>query len=90
MLEMLKKTYLAGADLAHKTWDEVEALSKELVKKAKMSENEGSKFLQDMKNSAARVTEIPLKRMRDRVFFIHFPLKWYRLIGILYIESILL
>ena len=49
MLEMLKKTYLAGADLAHKTWDEVEALSKELVQKAKMSENEGSKFLQDMK-----------------------------------------
>ena len=49
MLEMLKKTYLAGADLAHKTWDEVEALSKELVKKAKMSENEGSKFLKDMK-----------------------------------------
>jgi len=47
-------------------------------------------FLQAMKNSAARVTEIPLKRMRDRVFFIHFPLKWYRLIGILYIESILL
>lgn len=49
MLEMLKKTYLAGADLAHKTWDEVEALSKDLIKKAKMSENEGSKFLQDMK-----------------------------------------
>jgi polyhydroxyalkanoate synthesis regulator phasin len=49
MLEMLKKTYLAGADLAHKTWDEVEALSKDLVKKAKMSENEGSKFLKDMK-----------------------------------------
>lgn len=49
MIEMLKKTYLAGADLAHKTWDEVEALSKELVKKAKMSENEGSKFLKDMK-----------------------------------------
>jgi polyhydroxyalkanoate synthesis regulator phasin len=42
MIELLKKTYLAGADLAHKTWDEVEALSKELVKKAKMSENEGS------------------------------------------------
>ena len=49
MIEMLKKTYLAGADLAHKTWDEVEALSKELVKKAKMPENEGSKFLKDMK-----------------------------------------
>ena len=49
MIEMLKKTYLAGADLAHKTWDEVEALSKELVKKAKMPENGGSKFLKDMK-----------------------------------------
>ena len=50
MLEMLKKTYLAGADLANKTWDEVEALSKELVKKAKMGEKEGSKFLKDMKS----------------------------------------
>jgi len=49
MIEMLKKTYLAGADLAHKTWDEVEALSKEMVKKAKMGEKEGSKFLKDMK-----------------------------------------
>jgi polyhydroxyalkanoate synthesis regulator phasin len=49
MLEMLKKTYLAGADLAHKTWDEVESLSKELVSKAKMSDKEGSKFMQDMK-----------------------------------------
>ena len=50
MLEMLKKTYLAGADLAHKTWDEVEVLSKDLVKKAKMGEKEGSKFLKDMKS----------------------------------------
>jgi len=50
MLEMLKKTYLAGADLAHKTWDEVEVLSKEMIKKAKMGEKEGSKFLKDMKN----------------------------------------
>ena len=49
MLEMLKKTYLAGAGLAAKTWDEVEALSKELVKKAKMSEKEGSRFLTDMR-----------------------------------------
>ena len=49
MFEMFKKTFLVGADLAHKTWDEVEALSKELVKKAKMSEQEGSKFLKDMK-----------------------------------------
>ena len=49
MFDILKKTYLAGADLAAKTWDEVEALSKEIAKKAKLSENEGSKFLQEMK-----------------------------------------
>ncbi len=50
MLDIVKKTYLAGADLAHKTWDEVEALTKEIAKKAKMGEKEGSKFLKDMKS----------------------------------------
>ena len=49
MLEILKKTYLAGAGLAAKTWDEVESLSKEVVEKAKMSEKEGAKYLKDMK-----------------------------------------
>lgn len=49
MLDILKKTYLAGAGLAHKTWEEVEALSKEVAKKAKMSESEGSRFLKDMR-----------------------------------------
>jgi polyhydroxyalkanoate synthesis regulator phasin len=49
MLEILKKTYLTGAGLAAKTWDEVESLSKEVVKKAKMSEKEGAKFIKDMK-----------------------------------------
>jgi polyhydroxyalkanoate synthesis regulator phasin len=50
MLEILKKTYLTGVGLAAKTWEEVETLSKEMVKKAKMSEKEGSKFLKDMKS----------------------------------------
>lgn len=49
MIEILKKTFMTGAGLAHKTWDEVEALTNEIVKKAKMSEKEGSKFLKDMK-----------------------------------------
>ena len=49
MLDILKKTYLAGAGLAAKGWDEVEVLSKEIAKKAKMSEKEGAKFLKDMK-----------------------------------------
>jgi len=50
MLEILKKTYLTGVGLAAKTWEEVESLSKDIVKKAKMSEKEGSKFLKDMKS----------------------------------------
>ena len=49
MLEILKKTYLTGAGIAAKTWDEVESLSKEVVQKAKMSEKEGAKFIKDMK-----------------------------------------
>ena len=49
MIDILKKTYLAGAGLAAKGWDEVESLSKEVVKKAKMSEKEGAKYLKDMK-----------------------------------------
>ena len=32
MLEILKKTYLAGVGLAAKGWDEVEVLSKEIAK----------------------------------------------------------
>jgi polyhydroxyalkanoate synthesis regulator phasin len=49
MMEILKKTYLAGVGLAAKTWEEVEALSKEMIQKAKMSEQEGSKFLKEMR-----------------------------------------
>jgi polyhydroxyalkanoate synthesis regulator phasin len=50
MIEIVKKTFLTGAGLALKTWDEVEALTKDVVKKAKMGEKEGSKFLKDMKS----------------------------------------
>ena len=49
MIEILKRTYLAGVGLAAKTWEEVEALSKEMIQKAKMSEKEGSKFLKEMR-----------------------------------------
>ncbi|MGD8297481.1 MAG: hypothetical protein PVG67_13865 [Desulfobacterales bacterium] len=48
MPDLIKKTLLAGVGLALKTWDEVEDLAKELVDKAKMTEKDGSKFLQDL------------------------------------------
>jgi polyhydroxyalkanoate synthesis regulator phasin len=49
MIEILKKTYLAGADFAHKTWDEVEVRANEVVKKAKLGEKDRAKFLKEMK-----------------------------------------
>ena len=49
MIEILKKTYLAGADFAHKTWDEVEGRANEVIKKAKLGEKDRAKFLKDLK-----------------------------------------
>jgi polyhydroxyalkanoate synthesis regulator phasin len=50
MIEIVKKTFLAGSGFAHKTWEEVEVLANEVVKKAKMGEKESAKFLKDMKS----------------------------------------
>ena len=49
MPDLIKKTLLAGIGLALKTWDEVEDLAKELVEKGKMSEKDGSNFLNELK-----------------------------------------
>ncbi len=45
---MLKKTLLTGVGLALKTWDEVEALARDLVKKSELSEAEGRNFMLDL------------------------------------------
>ncbi|UCG06978.1 MAG: hypothetical protein JSV83_24285 [Desulfobacterales bacterium] len=48
MADLIKKGLFAGIGLALKTWDEVEALAKELIHKGKMSEADGRKFLNDL------------------------------------------
>jgi len=48
MLNVIKKSMLTGIGLALIAKDEVEDLVKELVNKGKMSENEGTKFLEDL------------------------------------------
>lgn len=48
MIESIKNAMLTGIGLALKTRDEVEDLAKELVKKGKMSQKEGKKFLEDL------------------------------------------
>ncbi|RZB37190.1 MAG: hypothetical protein SRB2_01459 [Desulfobacteraceae bacterium Eth-SRB2] len=48
MLNIIKKSMLTGIGLALIAKDEVEDLAKELVNKGKMTENEGTKFLEDL------------------------------------------
>ena len=48
MLDLMKKTMMAGIGLALKTKDEVEELAREMAKKGEMPELEGKKFLEDL------------------------------------------
>ena len=48
MIDLIKKTMMAGIGLALKTRDEAEDLVKDLVKRGTMSEQEGKKFLDDL------------------------------------------
>ena len=63
MIDLIKKTMMAGIGLALKTRDEVEDLVKELVKKGNMNEQEGKKFLDELLN---RYDEAKVK-MEERV-----------------------
>jgi len=46
--ELMKKVMTTGIGLALKTQSEVESLAKEMIKKSKMSEAEGKKFVTDI------------------------------------------
>jgi polyhydroxyalkanoate synthesis regulator phasin len=63
MLNIIKKSMLTGIGLALIAKDEVEDLAKELVNKGKMSETEGSKFLEDLQK---RYDETQ-KRLEEKV-----------------------
>lgn len=49
MLDLIKKSMMAGVGLALKAVDEIEEMVKDLEKKGKMSELDGKKFLQDLR-----------------------------------------
>lgn len=63
MLNIIKKSMLTGIGLALIAKDEVEDLANEFVKKGKMSEKEGTKFLEDLRK---RYDEIQ-KQLEERV-----------------------
>jgi polyhydroxyalkanoate synthesis regulator phasin len=51
MIEQLKKALTTGVGLALKTWTEVEAAGKDMIKKAQLSEKDASQFLKSLKES---------------------------------------
>lgn len=63
MIDLIKKTMMAGIGLALKTRDEVEDVVKDLVKKSSMSEQEGKNFLDEL---LGRYDEAKVK-MEERV-----------------------
>ena len=50
MFDLIKKTMLTGIGLALKTKDEVENLAEDLIKQGKLSETEGKKFLEEIRD----------------------------------------
>ncbi len=50
MLDLIKKSMMAGVGLAAKAMEEVEDLVKDFEKKGKMSEQDGKKFLKDLQS----------------------------------------
>ena len=69
MLELFKKSMLTGIGLALKTWDEVEALGKELEEKGKMPREEAKKFIEELQKryeeTQAKLEERVEKSVRD-------------------------
>lgn len=67
MFDLIKKTLMMGVGLALKTKDEVEDLADEIVKKGKMTEKEGKKFLDDLNERYEEAREKLEKRVEDAV-----------------------
>lgn len=63
MIDLFKKTMMAGIGLALKTRDEVEDMVNDLIKKSSMSEQEGKKFLDEL---LGRYDEAKVK-MEERI-----------------------
>lgn len=66
MIDLFRKAFLAGIGVASLTMEKVEELSKDLVEKGKLSEQEGEKFLQEMQKRAEESRE-SLKQQTDRL-----------------------
>jgi polyhydroxyalkanoate synthesis regulator phasin len=66
MIEQLKKALATGVGLALKTWDEVEAVGKEMIKKAQLSEKDAGHLLETLKESYEK-TQKKMESQVDRL-----------------------
>ena len=66
MIEQLKKALTTGVGLALKTWTEVEAAGKEMIKKAQLSEKDAGQFLKNLKESYEK-TQKKMESQVDRL-----------------------
>ena len=48
MIDLIKKSMLVGVGFALKTKDEIQDLAKDVIKKSKMSERDGKKFIREL------------------------------------------
>lgn len=64
MIELIKKAALAGIGVASLTTEKIEELSKELIVKGKMTEQEGEKFIKEMLNRAEE-SKVALKKQTE-------------------------
>jgi polyhydroxyalkanoate synthesis regulator phasin len=67
MLDLIKKSMLAGIGLALKTKDEVEDFVKDLQKRGEMSEADGRKFIDDIQKRYEETQEKLEKRIEKSV-----------------------
>jgi polyhydroxyalkanoate synthesis regulator phasin len=67
MLNIIKKSMLTGIGLALIAKDEVEDLAREFVKKGKMSESEGMKFLEDLQKRYEKTQKKLEERIQEAV-----------------------
>jgi polyhydroxyalkanoate synthesis regulator phasin len=57
MIDQLKKALITGVGLAVKTWTEVEAAGKEMIRKAELSDSEAQRVLKGLKESYEKTQE---------------------------------
>ncbi len=67
MIDLIKKTMLAGVGLAAMTIEKVEELAKDLTEKGKLSEKEGNELLDDLLKRSKRAKEDLDKKIENVV-----------------------